>query len=189
LTNTRENFAEKRNKQTVFDSSINFGTPLVLLAADEKTKNQTRRCTMTLVKYLPNQTRRMAGLDDFINRFFEDSFSGDVRQSYMPLADIHEDGKSYIITMDIPGYTRKDLKISLEKNVLTIQGEKEMEKRDEKDVYHLRERQRGSFSRSFRMPEDIDEGKISARVNEGVLSISVDKAEEKLPKLIEISEK
>ena len=144
---------------------------------------------MTLVKYRPNRVRNFNGMDEFINRFFEDTFRGDSKYDYVPAADIREDEKSYIINMDVPGLTKEDLNVSLDKHFLSISGEKKSENEESDRKYHLVERNYGSFKRSFRLPEDIDANQISAKVENGILSVSIEKAEEKLPKVIDINVK
>ena len=144
---------------------------------------------MTLVTHTPNRVRSFNGMDHLINRFFEDNFKSDSKYDYVPAADIREDEKSYLINMDVPGLTKEDLNVSLDKNILTISGEKKSDNEESDRKYHLVERRYGSFKRSFRLPEDIDSGKISAKVENGILSITIDKAEEKLPKVIDINVK
>ncbi len=144
---------------------------------------------MTLVKHVPNRVRSFNGMDDLINRFFEDTFKSDSKYDFVPAADIREDEKSYMLSMDIPGLTKQDLEVTLEKNILSISGEKKSEDEDDDRKYHLVERRYGSFKRSFKLPDDIDSGKISAKVENGILSITIEKAEEKLPKVIDINVK
>ena len=145
---------------------------------------------MTLVKYVPGgfiNTAKM--MDDMVNRFFDDAFSLDSRFDFKPNADIREDEKAYHIVMDIPGLRKEDLKIKIEENILSISGEKKEDVKKEDEKYHLNERLFGHFERNFRLPEDADREKIGASVENGVLTITIEKTEEKQPKVIDIKVK
>jgi HSP20 family protein len=165
-----------------------IGTLFVFCFGRKKTEQtETRRCIMTLVKYVPGGFINSAkAMDDMVHRFFDDAFSLDTRFDFKPNADIREDDKAYYIVMDIPGLRKEDLKIKIEENILSISGEKKEEVNKETEKYHLNERLFGHFERNFRLPEDTDREKISATVENGVLTVTIDKAEEKQPKVIDI---
>ena len=100
--------------------------------------------------------------------------------------DIKETKDTFKISADLPGLKKDDVKISLKDAVLTISGERkyENEKKDQ-DKYYV-ERVYGNFSRSFSLPSDIEEKEIKANLKDGVLTISLLKAEKVKPKEIEI---
>lgn len=100
----------------------------------------------------------------------------------LPAVNISEDEDGYEVEMAAPGMTKKDFKLELENNVLTISSEKEMEKEDEKQDYCRREFSYQSFSRSFTLPNTVKEDKITASYENGILRISIPKKEEAKPK-------
>ena len=92
-----------------------------------------------------------------------------------PRVDIKEDEKSLRVEAEIPGMEEKDINISLRDGVLTLKGEKKTERDEEKDNFHISERRYGSFERSFRVPDSIDEDKVNATVDKGVLRVMLPK--------------
>jgi HSP20 family protein len=89
--------------------------------------------------------------------------------------DIAESDDGYTVTAEIPGMDEKDVEVSLVEKMLTISGQKEEERKESKKDYHLQERHFGSFRRSFRVPDDVDAGKISANFAKGMLVIDMPK--------------
>ncbi len=129
-----------------------------------------------------------------INRLMNDMCS--VRSSHyglrdwMPRVDVEERENEFEVSMDVPGVDKKDVKVSLENKVLTIKGERKVERNEEEEgKYHCTERRYGSFQRSFTLPSSIDSSKIRARHENGVLSITVPKAEEAREREIKIEVK
>ncbi|MEB3270355.1 MAG: Hsp20/alpha crystallin family protein [Synechococcus sp.] len=90
-----------------------------------------------------------------------------------PRVDIFERDGSYVIEADVPGIARDDLRVSLDDGVLTIQGERRQEKREDHPRFHRLERAYGSFTRSFTLPGDCDTTGLQAACHEGQLSITV----------------
>jgi HSP20 family protein len=86
---------------------------------------------------------------------------------------VQENGKTYTITVELPGVEQKDVKVLVEDDVLTISGEKHVERTDEKT--HYSERSYGSFTRAFTLPSDADRNGISANFSKGVLTLQVAK--------------
>jgi len=93
---------------------------------------------------------------------------------HMPRVEVKENGKHYTITLELPGLDEKDVKAVVEDDVLTISGEKKMERTDEKT--HYSERSFGSFARSFTLPYDADRNGVSAKFSKGVLTVEIAKA-------------
>lgn len=93
-----------------------------------------------------------------------------------PSVDIAETDKSYDITADLPGVSEKDISVELKDDVLTVSGEKKEESEKEEKDYRLSERRFGSFKRSFQLPSEVDEGKVSANFKDGVLKIVLPKS-------------
>lgn len=103
----------------------------------------------------------------------------------IPAVDIREDQENYKISAEIPGFEEKDISVFVEKHVLTIEGKKEEEKVDDRK-YLVKERAVRNFSRSFTLPDDLDEEKVSASFKNGVLDITLPKTEKAQPKRIEV---
>ena len=105
----------------------------------------------------------------------------------IPPVDIKETASGYAISAEIPGYKENEINLYVENHVLTLEGKKE-EKKDEKDgkKYLVRERVVRDFKRSFTLPEDTDEEKVSASFKNGVLEIDLPKTEKAQPKRIEV---
>ncbi|MCA9973566.1 MAG: Hsp20/alpha crystallin family protein, partial [Anaerolineales bacterium] len=103
----------------------------------------------------------------------------------LPL-DVAETENEYTVMASIPGLNPDDIEVTLEENVLTISGESREETVDEGTRYHLRERRFGSFSRSLRFPVPVAGESIAANYTNGVLTLTVPKAEEVKPKRIAI---
>lgn len=103
-----------------------------------------------------------------------------------PAVDIYDEENEIVIKAEVPGIGKDDIEISINKNVLTISGEKKLESKVEEKDYHRIERSYGSFSRSFRLPEDVDVDKAKADFKDGVLEIRVPRTEETQAKKIEI---
>ena len=89
--------------------------------------------------------------------------------------DVRDDGKCLVIEADIPGVEEKDVSVTLADGLLTISGEKKTEREEKKDNYVLSERSFGSFRRSLRLPDSIDESKVEAHFDKGVLKITAPK--------------
>jgi HSP20 family protein len=92
-----------------------------------------------------------------------------------PRVEVRENGKSYTVTVELPGLDEKDVKVQVGNDVLTISGEKKIERSDEKT--HYSERTYGSFTRVFTLPLDADHNAISARFSKGVLTLAIPKTE------------
>ena len=100
--------------------------------------------------------------------------------------DIREDEGRYIIQADIPGFSKDDLAIAIEDDILTLSAEKTEEAEDQGKTYHLRERRYGSVSRSIRLPDDVKAEQVQAVIKDGVLTLTFDKVEAAKPQRIEV---
>jgi HSP20 family protein len=127
--------------------------------------------------------------DEFFGKGFETAFDDNFR-STIPAVNIKEGDDQYTIEFAAPGMSKKDFKIDLHNNVMTVSSDKKVEDKEEKDNFMRREFRYSSFSRSFTLPDSVDSEKIKAKHDNGILSIAVPKkpeAVEKGPKQIEIS--
>src|SRR5437899_10666319 len=112
---------------------------------------------------------------------------GDMEQAltatnFLPAVDIYEDEHNIVLTAELPGIEDKDLNLSLENGVLTINGERKMENEENRDKFHRIERAYGRFTRSFTLPPIINPDDVKAEFNNGVLKITLAKREEAKPK-------
>jgi HSP20 family protein len=132
---------------------------------------------------LENRIQRM--FDNFLEfpREWEFPINGG---EMFPTVDISETPQQYNIRAEIPGMKKEDIKISINKNCLTLSGEKKEEKKTEGEKFHRMESYYGSFQRSFVMPEGIKADKVEANFKDGVLSVTVPKSEEIKEKTVEI---
>ncbi|MEQ8334614.1 Hsp20/alpha crystallin family protein [Nisaea sp.] len=105
-------------------------------------------------------------------------FTGAQSGLVVPTTDMKEGDTAITITTELPGMGEDDVEVTVKNGMLTVKGEKTEEKKDEKDNYHLTERRYGQFQRSFRVPENIDEAKIKAAFEKGVLTISMPKSKD-----------
>ena len=105
---------------------------------------------------------------------------------WMPVVDIAEDDKEYLITAELPDVKKDDVKVTVENGVLTITGERKFEKEENNKKWHRVERSYGSFARSFALPDDGDATKVNAEFKDGMLKVHVAKNELARPKQIEV---
>lgn len=108
---------------------------------------------------------------------------------WAPRVDITETDNSFNINAEVPGIKIEDVKINIEDHVLNISGENKLEKEEKGKKIHRIERFYGNFSRSFTLPENVDEEKIDATFKDGLLTLTIPKTEVKKPKSIEIKVK
>jgi len=151
---------------------------------------------MSLIRWNPARELEawpsdLFGIQREMNRMFDSFFRGSRDEDYslsawIPAVDIAEHDNEYVVKLELPGVNKEDVKITLESNILTIQGDKKQEKETKKENYHRVERSYGAFQRSFTLPTTVKSDKIDAVYKEGVLTISLPKAEEAKPKQIEV---
>ncbi len=125
--------------------------------------------------------------EDFLNDF---PFAGSLlqnRDQWLPAVDILEKDGNLILRAELPGIEEKEIDLKLEGNVLTLRGERKMEKDDRKSNYHRVESYYGSFSRSFTLPETVDRDKIKADYKNGVLTVTIPQKPEVRPREIPVS--
>lgn len=130
---------------------------------------------------------------DLLSRFDEMSeFSPMTTEGqFVPKVDVRDQGNSYLVTAEIPGMTEKDINVSLDQNVLTLEGEKKSEHEDKGKGYWRSEISYGSFYRAIPLNDEVDEGKVEAAYKDGVLKVTLGKREgkQRKSKKIEINSK
>ena len=99
-----------------------------------------------------------------------------------PKVEVSEDKKAYEISAELPGVEEKDVKLTLQNDVLTVSGEKKSEREQKEEGYQVSERSYGSFRRSFRLPDDVNADKISAKFDKGVMTITLPRIARAKPK-------
>jgi HSP20 family protein len=131
-----------------------------------------------------------------INRMFDSLFRGGwsdettlAPMSWSPAVDIAEHDDEYVVKMEIPGVEKGDVGITMHDNVLTIRGEKKQEKESKGSNLHRVERSYGAFERSFSLPSSVKAERIDASFKDGILNITLPKAEESKPKQIDVKVK
>lgn len=145
---------------------------------------------MTLVKYRPASKR--SAFDDLFDGFFNfpisQTIGSDSAVNQSPRVNVKTNEKEFIIEMLTPGFEKKDISIELEENVLSISANKDEKKTKVEDKYTRKEFSLKSFSRKFTLPEDIKDDGIKASSKNGLLVVSIPKAEKpaKISKRISI---
>jgi HSP20 family protein len=139
--------------------------------------------------YRGSLTGPVFGLRREIDRLFEDAFGGDSRRSggWAPAVDIREDNKEIVMEVELPGINPSEVEVTAENGVLTIRGEKQSTSTEGTEGrYHVIERSFGSFTRSFQLPSGVDERRIEADFQDGLLNVRIPKAALAQPRRIEI---
>jgi HSP20 family protein len=139
--------------------------------------------------YRTSPTAPVFGLRREIDRLFEDTFGrGDAGgSSWTPAVDVQETQNELRLDLELPGLNPDEVEITAENGVLTIRGEKKFERKEGEDSrYHVVERSYGSFLRSFQLPQGLDESRIEATCNNGILSVHIPKSALPQPKKIQI---
>ena len=143
---------------------------------------------MTIVKWAPKPMNVYNEFDSIFDSLFYSDFRNSIKyeSNWEPDIDIKESNKAFLIKADIAGLSKKDIKIKVHGDKLTVYGERGDES-NKNDYYHFRERSIGKFSRSFNLPDSVNKDKINARFKNGILSIELEKHEEIIPEEKEIT--
>jgi HSP20 family protein len=150
--------------------------------------NHSEELTM-LNRSMTTTLDRMLTLNRALDEAFTSSVNGNTEtRVWVPAIDLIEKKDAYIVRAELPGVERSNIDISFEKNILTISGQKSamLEAKDEELRVFAAERVSGSFSRSLRMPDYIDGDKIGAEYKDGLLTVTIPKAELAQPRKIEV---
>lgn len=145
---------------------------------------------MAIIRWDP--FRDIVTLREKMNRLFEDAVTARgeekdmISSTWTPSVDIYETGNEIVLTAEVPGIDEKDIDIKIENNTLSIQGERKFEKETKEENYHRIERSYGSFFRSFTIPHNVDQDKIEAEHEGGVLRVVMPKKPESKPKKVKV---
>ena len=134
---------------------------------------------MTLIKFEP--LREIETLHDRIQKYFDDfpAFGFNLSDSFSPKIDISEEKDKINVVAEIPGVKKDNIKITLQDNILMIEGEKKKETEEKDKNFYRSERIFGTFKRSFTLPVEVDSEKVEAKFEDGMLHISMKKLEQK----------
>jgi HSP20 family protein len=145
---------------------------------------------MAIIRWDP--FRDIVTLREKMNRLFEDAVTARgeekemISSTWTPSVDIYETENEIVLTAEVPGIDEKDIDIKIENNTLSLQGERKFEKETKEENYHRIERSYGSFFRSFTIPHNVDQDKIEAEHESGVLRILMPKKPETKPKKVKV---
>ncbi len=144
----------------------------------------------TLTRWEP--VREMMTLREAMDRLFDDAFTRPINMgavSAMPAIDMYQNEDDLIVKASLPGLTKDDVDITVTDGVLTLRGEYKNNEDDNGASYHIREQRYGVFERSISLPTDVEVDKAKAEFENGILTITLPKAEAVKPKLISIKAK
>jgi HSP20 family protein len=116
-------------------------------------------------------------MDRLLDRMWEGDFHGRGLGEWTPVLDFSETKEMFLVKLEVPGIDSKEIKISLQDHILTVSGERMKEEEEKDERFYRLERSYGAFSRSIRLPMPVDENKVSAAFKDGILTISIPKAE------------
>lgn len=132
------------------------------------------------------ELERMRRQMDWLSSGLSRGLLGTPTAGVFPLMNITEDKDNYYVRAELPGLKADDLDISVTGDALSIAGERRLPAEDEKAKYHRREREAGGFSRIITLPAQVDTGKVDARCKDGLLTVTLPKAEATKPKQITV---
>ncbi len=144
---------------------------------------------MTLARLQP---RRRLNLTPDFDRFFDSFLRGSDEDAsapanWIPATDVLETETDLLVQIELPGMSKDDIKINLDNGVLTIQGEKKPAVEENQNRSHRSERVYGRFARSFALASEVEEDKIEAGFDSGVLTLTLPKAKASMSRVIKIA--
>jgi HSP20 family protein len=150
---------------------------------------------MSLMRFDPE--RELLSLRDAMNRLMEDSFVlpsmlGEIRgsgRSWGLAVDMFETNDHLMVRASVPGVKPEDLDVTVQGETLTIKGETKEEREDQQGRYHFRERRQGAFTRMVTLPFPIQSDQVQASFENGVLTLTLPKAEAVRPRTIKVQAK
>src|ERR1700730_11652259 len=136
--------------------------------------------------------REFSTLQDRMNRLFRETQGNSqdetlTSSSFAPAVDVYEDEHNVTLKIEVPGIDEKDIDVRIENNTLIVHGERKIGKEEKEENYRRVERQYGSFTRTFTLPNTVETENVSATYDKGVLKIKLAKKAEAKPKQIKVS--
>jgi HSP20 family protein len=172
----------------------------LLQSVEVQTNNQKEISeTMNLIRYQAPSSApwtavdRWSNLRDELNSFFDTPFwsgsgrTGQLFTGWSPALDLYESGDHFVAVVELPGMPKDAIDISLHDGALTVSGERKRERDTNGDTAQRTERYVGTFRRSIALPTRVDPSKVSATYQDGILKVTLPKAEEAKPKQIQVS--
>jgi HSP20 family protein len=138
-----------------------------------------------------NPLSELLNMQEEMNRLFELSRSrmlGEPLEDglWQPAVDLYEDDREVVLKMEVPEVDQEDISVSIEENTLIVQGVRHLEREERKQNYHRIERCYGHFRRTFNLPASVDQGRVTAACDRGVLKIVLAKRDTGPPRQIEV---
>jgi len=137
---------------------------------------------MAIIRWDP--FREMTQLQNRFDRLFE--AVGGRQESWLPAVDVFDTAEAVVLKAELAGMDPDEIQIEVEDNVLTIKGERKFEEKVDEERYYRVERRFGSFQRSLALPQGVKPDQIEAAYDDGILTVTVPKAEQEKPKRIEV---
>jgi len=141
---------------------------------------------MAIIRWDP--FREMTQVQNQFNRLVDQMWGGR-QESWLPAVDVFDNKDAVVLKAELPGMNPDDIQIEVEDNVLTLKGERKFEETLDEERYYRDERRYGSFQRSLALPQGVKADEIQANYDDGILTVTVPKAEEEKPKKIEVKAK
>ena len=134
---------------------------------------------MNLINWRPKTVSSYQTFPNIFERMMDDNFFFDNNSNDLtPSVDINESNDAFMISADLPGIKKSNIEVKVEENNLILIANRYIDKSDTNEKFHYNERRSGTFSRSFKLPKSVKEEKITAKLDNGVLSIVIPKAED-----------
>jgi HSP20 family protein len=140
---------------------------------------------MAIIRWDP--FREMTGMQDQVDRLWRGLLEGRRQESWLPAVDVFDAKGAVVLKAELAGMDPDEIEIEVEDNVLTIKGERRFEEQVDEERYYRVERRFGSFQRSLALPQGVRADEIDAAYGDGILTVTVPKAEEEKPKKIGIT--
>lgn len=147
---------------------------------------------MAIVRWL-DPFRDLTSIQDRMNQIFEDALSrsrgrdeGMRTGMWTPAVDIYEKNDFVVVKAELPGVEKDQISVEVKDGILTLRGERKLERDVKEESYHRIERAYGSFLRSFSLPVSVDQDKVKAKFKDGVLEVELPKKEKAKPKQVKV---
>lgn len=148
--------------------------------------------TTGIIRWNPEADLFRGRMDRMFNEMLQNVWGvaptseGVAPRAWAPPVDIRETEEALVLAAELPGLTKEDVEITLENNILTLAGERKLEKDAKGETWHRVERAYGSFSRSFTLPASVRTDRVEAVFADGILTVTLPKMEESKPRRISI---
>ena len=149
-------------------------------------RRQPRRTQTVRDPFFGEMERFLGNTPFWAGNLFGHALGEGLGNAWVPPVDVQETENSFVFTAELPGMNKDDVSITLEENLLTLSGERNLKEKEEGENFHRVERAYGTFSRSFSLPSQVDSSKVEASFKDGLLTIEIAKAEQAKPRKIEI---